>query len=105
MSEQENKRIRFITIVKYRAYDRDHSAVFVDNEIPMRYTRRRRLRLIAPAAQELSFVIFEGRELDRGESPIPEVKTERIKADDAMRARAEGIISQLRAEKAEKEKE
>ena len=69
----------------------------------MRYTRRRRLRMIAPAAQELSFVIYEGRELDRGESPIPETKTERIRTDEAMRTRAEGIISQLRAERVAKE--
>lgn len=69
----------------------------------MKHGRQARLEKIGPTAVELSFEMYEAVLVDSGATPLSEVKSERIQADDAMRERAEGIIKSLRTPVAQDE--
>lgn len=63
----------------------------------MKHQRLTKLQEIGPTAIELGFEIYEAKLIDSGETAPPTVLSERIATDDAMRARAEGIIKSLRS--------
>lgn len=90
---------KIITIVCFRAYDQNREITFVDDDIPARHIRRRRLRAICPTAQELSYVMYEAHQLSAHVYPIGiEAHPQLVARNAEMRERLADVIRKVKAE-------